>query len=520
MSTALNLNGYHLTFDDEFNSFTSSPNGTSGWDTTFFGAPGYVGTRAMGSQEYDSDSSVGVNPFSVGGGVLTITAAPGSNPAGRPYNSGTITTDGKFSQAYGYFEMRAELPSGAGMWPAFWMYPQSGYGLRELDVLEAFGAPYAGSGGLNTYHWGTHDSGLPGQQSGAWVPTSANISTSYNTYGMLWTPTTITFYFDGQSVAQEATPSDMSAAMYMIANLAVGGSWPGSAAGESAQMKIDYIRAFSSDSAIPAVALQSVSSPDGGGTSLYGATYAGQTTTPPPPPPPPTPTPTVSADYTAVLAGSTAAITDASGNVWTVSSGGQIAVNGKVDSVTSGVTQLVYVNGTIWQENTWKNWYGETKPNDSWSGSTTTSPVVESVAASLATVPVGFINGTVDATSGNHAFFITGNSDTFNLSGGTETITDSGKGGNTFNLPKAGGGSAIFNATALTDGDVFGLKTALAATAWTGSTSTLSSFLHVVNVGATTELTVSSTAGATGTLLATFNTANVSLSTILAHATT
>jgi beta-glucanase (GH16 family) len=59
--------------------------------------------------------------------------------------------------------------------------------------------------------------------------------------------------------------------MYMIVNLAVGGTWPGNATGENGTMKIDYLRAFSSDSAIPAVALQTISSPDGGGTSLYGA---------------------------------------------------------------------------------------------------------------------------------------------------------------------------------------------------------------------------------------------------------
>jgi hypothetical protein len=186
------------------------------------------------------------------------------------------------------------------------------------------------------------------------------------------------------------------------------------------------------------------------------------------------------------------------------------------------VTELVYVNGEIWQENAWHNWYGETKPNDSWSAATTTSPLVISVPASEASVPVGFINGTVNASSGSHAFFISGNADTFNLSGGVETITDSGTGSNTFNLPVAGNGSAIFNASALTDGDVFGLKAALAGTQWTGSASTLSSFLHAVTVGANTELLVSaaSTTSGTGTLLATFNTSQLSLSTILAHATT
>jgi hypothetical protein len=62
--------------------------------------------------------------------------------------------------------------------------------------------------------------------------------------------------------------------MYLIAGIAVGGSWPNDTTGESAVMKIDYIRALSNDASVPAVALQKVSSPDGGGLTLYGATAA------------------------------------------------------------------------------------------------------------------------------------------------------------------------------------------------------------------------------------------------------
>ena len=61
MASVLNLTGYKLTFDDEFNSFTSSPDGSSGWKTTY-----YFGGRTLadnGELEYYSDSSVGVNPL-------------------------------------------------------------------------------------------------------------------------------------------------------------------------------------------------------------------------------------------------------------------------------------------------------------------------------------------------------------------------------------------------------------------------------------------------------------------------
>src|SRR5579872_6790192 len=116
MGTQLNLSGFKLTYDDEFNNFTSSPDGSQGYQTTF-----YFGGRSLpsnGEHEFYSDSSVGVNPFSLQNGALDINAQPGGPAA---YTSGLITTEGMFSQTYGYFEIRAQLPQGQGLWPAFWL---------------------------------------------------------------------------------------------------------------------------------------------------------------------------------------------------------------------------------------------------------------------------------------------------------------------------------------------------------------------------------------------------------------
>src|SRR4030095_7896236 len=74
------------------------------------------------------------------------------------------------------------------------------------------------------------------------------MSLGYHTYGVDWEPDYITYYFDGQQVFKAPTPADMNEPMYMIANLAVGGYWPGNANSTTpfpAQMKIDYIRAYS-----------------------------------------------------------------------------------------------------------------------------------------------------------------------------------------------------------------------------------------------------------------------------------
>lgn len=40
---------------------------------------------------------------------------------GYDYTSGMLNTYSSFSQTYGYFEMRADMPTDRGAWPAFWL---------------------------------------------------------------------------------------------------------------------------------------------------------------------------------------------------------------------------------------------------------------------------------------------------------------------------------------------------------------------------------------------------------------
>jgi len=196
--------------------------------------------------EFYSDSSVGQNPFSVNNGVLTISAtpaAPGSNPYGLPYDSGVISTQDSFSQEYGYFEMRAQLPAGAGLWPAFWMIPKDGSFSSELDVFEQLGND------TKTIYQTAHDWAGGDAQTGQQIFTGPDSSTGFHTYGVDWEPDKTTFYEDGKAQGSVVTPAGMKTPMIMMANLAVGGagSWPGAPDGSTklpAQMNIDYIRAY------------------------------------------------------------------------------------------------------------------------------------------------------------------------------------------------------------------------------------------------------------------------------------
>ena len=175
---------------------------------------------------------------------LTPTPAdvPSSAVGGAPFLSGQLETEPSFSQTYGYFDMRAQLPAGAGLNSAFWLLPESGAWPPELDAEEIVsGSPTTL---VNTAHTGAGNSASP-----MWS-TIPDSSQGYHDYAVDWEPDTITWYFDGHQVAQQATPADMNQPMYMLVDTMAGtpGSWQGQPSpGETASMKIDYIRAYSAN---------------------------------------------------------------------------------------------------------------------------------------------------------------------------------------------------------------------------------------------------------------------------------
>ena len=236
-----------LTFDDEFNSI-SIWNGTSGtWDSAYPWSGPSGGTNGANHElewyinPYYGPTSA-VNPFSVSNGILTIEAKPASPEiqaiTGYPYTSGMITTYHSFAQTYGYFEMRAELPAGQGVWPAFWLLPTDQTWPPEIDIMEMLGnLP-------TTLQMFIH---YDGNQVAGGVVEAPGMTTGFHKYGVDWEKDYITWYFDGTAVARQATPPDMNKPMYMLADLAIGGDWPGSPDSTTpfpAHMQIDYIRAY------------------------------------------------------------------------------------------------------------------------------------------------------------------------------------------------------------------------------------------------------------------------------------
>jgi beta-glucanase (GH16 family) len=248
----IDKSGMTLSFSDDFNTLSLRDGHDGTWDSNFWwGAPNGSTLSSNGELQWYIDANYGptspVHPFSVENGVLTITAAQAPEDI-KPlinnyeYTSGILTTHDTFSQTYGYFEMRADLPETAGAWPAFWLLPEDGSWPPELDVVETRGQD------PNTLYMTAHTN-----ETGEHTKVSSAVNVAdtdgFHTYGLLWTKDELVWTYDGIKVAQAATPADMHDPMYMLANLAVGGNagQPPDHLATPAEMKIDYIRAYTLD---------------------------------------------------------------------------------------------------------------------------------------------------------------------------------------------------------------------------------------------------------------------------------
>lgn len=91
----------------------------------------------------------------------------------------------------------------------------------------------------------------------------------------------------------------------------------------------------------------------------------------------PDPGSTPSPDRTVVTAGSDQTITDNAGHRWGIDAGNQVTVDGAIDATTANVTELAWVGGQVWQQNTAGLWWAKTVPTDTWSPTygTPTSPL-------------------------------------------------------------------------------------------------------------------------------------------------
>ncbi len=185
----LDLSGYTLVFEDEFNGNALDLNE---WDYRS------TGRRAGGIVYPDQ--------VRVEDGKLIIKAEYLKDGAyGEGWYTGMISTKKEYVQ--GYFEMKCIVSKGGGFWSAWWLNSRGmasaeasngGLGGAEIDIFEA--PNYKESFGKNSVthavHIGGYGDGLRSERHGSWNVKS-DIYKEYNTYGVLWTDTEYIFYING-----------------------------------------------------------------------------------------------------------------------------------------------------------------------------------------------------------------------------------------------------------------------------------------------------------------------------------
>lgn len=159
-----------------------------------------------------------------------------------PYLSASLNTYSKRNFLYGKLEMRAKLPFGKGIWPAFWSLGQNistcpWPACGEIDIMEMVGGtnttnstcPFCDHMGNNVVQATIHyPDELPGMQRAIEL-SDGDFSDDFHIFGIEWTKDYIKAYCDGY-VYNKLDISNQPAfhlPHYLLVNTAIGGFWPG-----------------------------------------------------------------------------------------------------------------------------------------------------------------------------------------------------------------------------------------------------------------------------------------------------
>lgn len=243
---------YKLNWHDEFDGNSLNMNYWSyqEGDGSQYGIPGWGNSE----QQYYSQDNVSVN-----NGALKITARR-ENKGGKAYTSARIRTANKVAFTYGRIEAKIKLPPYQGLWPAFWMLPDTTtYGnwpnSGEIDIMEAKGRlsnetsaaiHFANNNNQHAYNTGTCDLNQT---------LSSNMK-DWHTYAVEWESDSLFFYVDDicffgskcnqYSGVQGNSGQPFDKNFHILLNLAVGGMFDNyinpNDSDLPASMEVDYVR--------------------------------------------------------------------------------------------------------------------------------------------------------------------------------------------------------------------------------------------------------------------------------------
>jgi beta-glucanase (GH16 family) len=247
-------------FDDEFSGTSIDP---SKWVTVTTADSGFTSGNAPYLACYEDSP----NNVSESGGYLHLTvrkeaARVKCRGTTTQYTAGEVSSMGLFSQTYGRFEVRAQVPAPAvkGLQETFWLWPNndtkygSWPGSGEIDFAEFYSKysdrviPYI------HYRYAKYTADPATNSNTVTNNTGCLIDSGFHDYVVDWEPGTITLSYDGQvcvldhyapSNVKSPAPFDQPFFLTLTQALGVYPNSPTTATPLPATTLVDYVRVWS-----------------------------------------------------------------------------------------------------------------------------------------------------------------------------------------------------------------------------------------------------------------------------------
>ena len=250
---------WKLVWSDEFDGTVGTSPDSKNW-TYDIGGDGWGNSE----HEYYTNSTANVSLDGKGSLVIIANKADSTTVGNQncwygpcEYTSARILTKGLYEFTYGKVEARLKIPSGQGMWPAFWMLGADvdmiGWpGCGEVDIMENLGRE------PSLVHGSVHGpaisySGTDISNGYAYMLENGNFSDDFHVYGIEWETDAIRWYVD-DNIYYSVNLKDFDRAkwvydhpFFIILNVAVGGGWPGLPDETTVfpqYMIVDYVRVY------------------------------------------------------------------------------------------------------------------------------------------------------------------------------------------------------------------------------------------------------------------------------------
>lgn len=206
---------WKLVWSDEFN-YSGLPDSTKwGYDV------GYIANNEL---QYYTRRRL-ENSIVTDGNLLIIGRKELFNNSS--YTSARLITDGKNSWTYGKVEARMKLPTGQGIWPAFWMLGQNIHSVGwpacgEIDIMEHINNEELLHG---TLHW------FNDKHVSSGGVTLCDV-TKFHNYSIEWDKISVRLFLDGNKYYEVNIKDNINSTEefhkphFIILNLAIGGDWP------------------------------------------------------------------------------------------------------------------------------------------------------------------------------------------------------------------------------------------------------------------------------------------------------